>query len=296
VTLVMLGTPVAACRRVPAPTASGASTPSAPAVSARSAPAASVDSTDSTASEPLPFLADGCPAGQHDVRRWRRIDPTTVTVDQRYSLNYSPCSWDVSVRDGVAVAQAHHDAQPMVPPGLRFPEHWGAPRIVRRGRSGSLVGFDHGEWGGGLLWYSDGGSFRGELLGENVVELLAVTGGFIVLTGLSHLGSDVGHVTELVDTGTIFRIERSADLGSAPRAVVLEGDGAVLVVTMAGLVRISPSFQVTRLLSSRWGMFYPVSLVLDGAIAYVGVRGIVVEVQLGADTATETWLSLVDFK
>jgi hypothetical protein len=134
-----------------------------------------------------------------------------------------------------------------------------------------------------------------ELLDENVVELLPVTGGFIVFTGISHLGTDVGRATELVDSGTVFRHGRSADLGSAPRAVVLEDDGSVLVITTAGITRLRPTFQVDPLLSARWGMLYPVSVALDGATAYVGMRGVVAEVHLGAGAATETWLSPVRF-
>jgi len=202
----------------------------------------------------------------------------------------------VFVRDGVAVAEAHPDTRPAIPPGLRVPDRWGPPRVIRHGRSGWLVGFNHGEWGGALRWYSDSGSLKSELIDDNAVDLLPVPNGFIAFTGLAHLGSDDGRATEIIDTGTLFRIGRSVDLGSEPRAVVLERDGAVLVVTTVGISRISPSFQVTRLLSTSWGMFYPVSLVQDGAIAYVGMRGIVAEVDLAADTPKETWLLPVEFE
>jgi hypothetical protein len=156
-----------------------------------------------------------------------------------------------------------------------------------------LFGFNHGEWGGSLRWYSDDGTFKRELLDDNIVELLSVTNGFTVFAGLSHLGSDTGRATELVDTGTLFRPGRSAELGSAPRAVLVESGGTVLVATMTGIVRLSTDFQVARLLSTSWGMFYPVSLALHAETAYVGMRGIVAEVQLGADPATETWRSVV---
>lgn len=283
----MLGALGTACTREPAPTVQVASAPTATAVSS----AASPEPTGSTAPPSRSFLADGCPPGQHEVGRWKRIEPATLTGDQRSSLNNSPCSWDVSVRDGVAIAEAYGDAPPSVPPGFRLPTRWGPARVVERGRAGFLVGFNHGEWGGALNWYSDSGSSRGELLNDNVVDLLAVPNGFIVLTGLSHLGSDEGRATELVDTGTVFRIGRSADLGSAPRAAILERDGAAIVATTVGMSRISPSFQVTRLLSSSWGRFYPVSLALDGTTAYVGMRGIVAKIELGAATPTETWFS-----
>ena len=296
VTLAMLGASTAACTREAAPTAPRASEPTATAASAPPAPAASAEPTAPVPTQPQRFLPAGCPPGQHDVRQWRGIDPATVTVDQRYSLNNSLCSWDVFIRDGVAVAEAHPDTRPAIPPGLRVPDRWGPPRVIERGRSGFLVGFNHGEWGGALRWYSESGPLKSELLNDNVVDLLQVPNGFIAFTGLAHLGSDDGRATEIVDTGKLFRIGRSVDLGSAPRAVVLEGDGAVLVVTTDRLVRISSSFQLTRLHNGDWGMFYPVSLALDGTTAYVGMRGVVGKVDLGAVPPTETWLSPADFE
>jgi hypothetical protein len=232
----------------------------------------------------------------HDLRGWKRVDPSDVTVDQRFSLNYSPCSWAVLTRSGVVAAEEQRDMPPKVPPGIRLPEQLGLPRAVQRGRSGILLGFDRGEWGGALLWYAVDGTFRQKVLDDNIVELLPTATGFTVFAGLSHLGSDTGRATELVDSGSRYHVRRSAELGSAPGAVFTEQSGAVLVATMAGMVRLQPDFQVQELLRTSWGMFYPVSLVVDGHTAYVGMRGIVAEIQFGADGTTETWLAPKDLK
>jgi hypothetical protein len=243
---------------------------------------------------PLPFLPTGCPPGEHDVRTWKRIAPWDVTTDRHFSLNYSPCTWSVSVRDSKVVATAHEDAEPAVPPGFVLPETWGPPRVIVRGRSGVLFGFDRGEWGGALLWYSDDGGFRQKLLKQNIVGILPTQGGFIAFAGLSHLGMDRGRVIELVDAGGAFRIGRSMELGSAPSAMVREADGAVLVATTRGLLRVNADFRVELLLATRWGMFYPTSLAIDrDGTAYVGMRGIVAEVHLATKPPDETWRSPV---
>jgi len=153
-----------------------------------------------------------------------------------------------------------------------------------------LFGFDRGEWGGALLWYADDGTFKRELLDDNIVDLLPVADGFTLFAGLSHLGDDTGRATAVIDANGAYSLGRSVELGSAPRAVVVEDTGAVLIATMTGLVRLGRDFQVQHLLHTRWGMFYPVSLALVEGTAYVGMRGIVAEVQLRADTVTETWL------
>jgi len=152
------------------------------------------------------------------------------------------------------------------------------------------VGFNRGEWGGALLWYADDGKLRSKLLDDNIVELLPAPSGFTVFAGLSHLGSDTGRVVELAEYSDLYRVGRTADLGSAPLALVVERGGTTLVATMAGLVRFGPDFRVQPLLRSRWGMLYPVSLALTGETAYVGMRGIVAEVQLGPGAPKETWL------
>lgn len=285
-TFVLLATPLAACKRPPESVPSAAS---APIVSTHSPEPPPVSESD-----PVPFLASGCPEGQHDVRKWKRVDPASITEQQLSSLNYSRCEWKVSVRDGAPLAEADRDAKPAVAARFQLPNQWGPPRVVRQGKAGTLFGFNHGEWGGALLWYSDDGAFKAKLIDENVVELLATTEGFIVFTGLNHLGSDVGRATELVDTGSVFRTGRSVDLGSAPRAVASESDGTVLVITTAGVVRLSRAFQVEPILKTRCGSLYPVSVALDGATAYVGMRGVVAEVQLRAGAASETWLSPVE--
>ena len=106
--------------------------------------------------------------------------------------------------------------------------------------------------------------------------------------GLAHLGTDTGRASELIDSTTSYEIGRSANLESAPRTVVVEQGGSVLVVTMDGLLRLGTDFRVQYLLRTHWGMFYPVSCALDAGVLYVGMRGIVVEVQLGSKGALET--------
>jgi hypothetical protein len=109
---------------------------------------------------------------------------------------------------------------------------------LQQGHSGFLVGYDRGEWGGSLLWCTNDGSVKRELLDDNVVAIVPLTDRFLVLAGLSHLGSDRGRVVELLDDAGGFRIGRRTELGSAPSAAVVEPDGAFLIVTMHGLVRL----------------------------------------------------------
>jgi hypothetical protein len=128
-------------------------------------------------------------------------------------------------------------------------------------------------------------------LDDNVVAILPNADRFVVLAGLSHLGLDRGRVFEFIDGADGFGPSRATELGSAPTAAAVEPSGAILIATMHGLMRLTSEFQVHRLRDSHWGMFYPVSIAVDGATtAYVGMRGIVAEIKLDSDPPLETWL------
>ncbi len=234
----------------------------------------------------------GCPPGEHDVRAWKRIDPSAVTSEQHSRLGNSLCSWSVSVREGKVIATEHEDVTVGPPLAFAVPDTWGPPRVVARAGAGVLLGFNRGEWGGALLWYSDDGSVRQTLMMENVVDVVGIDGAFLVFTGLAHLSSERGNAFVLEDAGGRFRVARSVDLKSAPDAVARDTDGTVLVATGRGLVRVTPKLRIERILDAKWSSLYPKNMALGPErTLYIAMRGVIAEVQLGATPPTETWRS-----
>lgn len=231
-------------------------------------------------SAPLPYLPNGCPPGTTNVSEWTRMDPADLSTKQLFSLNYSQCTWSVTVGDIGPIATPHEKVLPEVPLDIHPPAALGAPRRILKRRPGYLVGFNCGEWGGTLLWYTPTGKLKGKLVGENVVELLPGEQSTIALFGLAHLGGDYGRAVEIVEMDDTFKATRSVDLGSAPSAAVRKAPTTVLVVTHDGLLELHEDFSVTNLLVSKWGMLYPTSVIVaqDGTI-YVGMRGVVAEVK-----------------
>jgi len=241
--------------------------------------------------DPVPFLADSCPPVTPGLRDWKRVDPATLSYDELSALNYSPCTWSVTVQDGVPIPAPYQPISPEVPRGLQLPRTFGRPRAVRQGGPGTLVGFNRGEWGGTLLWYGSDGSFRSRLLDENVVQILALPSAILVFVGIAHLGDDHGRAVEIVESGQRFELKRAVDLGSAPRAAVPEPNGAVLVATMKGLVKLAPDFAVQSMLKADWGRLYPSTIVLGAnQKAYIGMRGVIAEIDLSSSVVHDTWL------
>ena len=219
------------------------------------------------------------------------MDPATLSNDELSALNYSPCTWSVTIRDGVPVPAPDHPIAPETPRGLQLPRTLGPPRAVLQGGAGTLVGFNRGEWGGALLWYGSDGSFRRKLLDEDVVQILALPSAILVFVGIAHLGGDHGRAVEIIESGPHFELKRSVDLGSAPRAAVRDPNGTVLVATTKGLLRLAPDFTVQPILQARWGSLYPSTIELGSdQKVYVGMRGVIAEIELASRVAHDTWL------
>jgi hypothetical protein len=235
--------------------------------------------------EPVPYLPRGCPTDQPELRTWVRTDPKVVSNSELWAISASPCTWSVSVPDGAPMAAA------VVGKPLSYPEgsETSTASAVARGRAGVLVGRDRGEFGGGLLWYRKGGDLEQTLLDVNVVDIAPVRRGFMALCDRGHGG--YGAAIEVLDYGDRFEVGRSVSLGGSPAAFGFDGDDALVIVTSIGLVRVGTDLQLHPVFHARWGVLDPANLAFapDGT-AYVGARGIVIEVRLSDDPPLETWL------
>lgn len=242
-----------------------------------------------TGADPGGFLPSVC-LGQDDLRAWRRAEPTNLPIGEpRMTSPGSECEWVVVMRNGIPIVFADRKNRHALPAGFSRADTSDYPRAVQKGRAGVLLGFDGGEWGGSLRWYSENGALKQQLLDSNVVAILPAFGQFVALTYVGH-GSH-GRVVEVRDGAGRFDIGRAIDLPRPPYAGGVEADGTILVVTGEGLFRLSPDLQITQLLEANWWMLHPVSLAIPHRnTVYVGMRGIVVEVQLSTTPPRETWL------
>ena len=163
-------------------------------------------------------------------------------------------------------------------------------RIVRAVENGYLVGFDAGEFGGALWWFSpDGGSRKRvtprvsasepDYFPENVKELIGNGAHFLAFQGLTHLGGNAGRVIR-VDRNENGEWEASlfATLPGCPQSVVAESSSSWLVATTRGVLRIDSGGMVTWLWQPSGGhLSYPNSLARDDSgRTFMGMRELVV--------------------
>jgi hypothetical protein len=155
-----------------------------------------------------------------------------------------------------------------------------------------LLGFNAGEFGGGLWWTSPDGKRTKLLTRENVQAFVRRDKDVLVFTGLSHMGYDRGAAYLFRSRGEDGEISRIADLDSAPSAALLENNGSVLIAVSNGVVTLRPDGSVVRLYKQdEMPILYPNSVAGEESdVIFVGMRFYVLRLNRRADGVFEsTW-------
>ena len=224
----------------------------------------------------------------------------------------SECEWHVAEDErGIAIFHSRPDLR-RDPLPVEHLVTLGNPSWDSRGvrhvvpvEGGWIVGFNSGEFGGGLWWVAQDGSRYRRLEGSNIVDLIKTPGGVIALTGLDHLSIRGKGEAFLVSRARHreWRAKRLAVVGASAYAATTAPDGSVLVVTRTQLVRLGLGGRVTVLHTGRWddffqigknseSAFYPGSVVAraNGEI-FVGMRAVLVRLVPQAHGYSEEWLA-----
>jgi hypothetical protein len=143
--------------------------------------------------------------------------------------------------------------------------------------TGWLLGFDGGEWGGGL-WFVDANGKTSQLYGANVQGFIETSRGVMIFAGVAHMTIDEGRVLIAHNPVTAdTKLETLAPLDGAPETFTKISPDAALVVTTHGISRITSSGEHQTLTHSKFAILYPNSIVVTpDATIYVGMRLFVV--------------------
>lgn len=210
--------------------------------------------------------------------------------------NYSELEWSVSLSEtGTAQIAPHpttHGAgSSKLPPRVKRQKGMIGAESTFKLQNGWLLGFDAGEFGGGL-WFADADGKTQELSRERVRGFVGTQQGVLVFVGLAHMFQDSGKVLIVP-----YKITSKADLRTlveldgAPQAVSKLSDDTALVITTQGISQISSSGVSKTLLRRGFGSLYPNSIVStsDSAI-YAGMRLFVIRLVPESGEYTEQWL------
>lgn len=202
---------------------------------------------------------------------------------------YSENEWQVSAHGSdlriVDIGSGKRVDDPLPAHFVRTKEMQGRAKAVKVD-DGWLIGFDGGQFGGGLWWTDAEGRQSRQLTGENVRVILRRGQEALVLTGLAHMDSDHGAIFSYrAASGGAGDFVRIADLGSAPAAATFRSGGALLIAAEARVLELTADNQLHVVLQNGgMSLLFPNSIIegKDGSI-FVGMRFYVLELHRGED-------------
>ena len=202
------------------------------------------------------------------------VEVSKYAASEWFMVNYADRSWRVENRDGeIWIEDASH---PKLIPKNPIRRAWvtGSSNIdvsVLSGRKGWLLGWDYGEWGGGLEEYALRGRLltKGDINGrrrdalsrrnsthpvvriseassdddyfrsENVLGLFEIPDGAVVVRGLAHLGVENGRIEVYEgEIGRGLKLVKYITLPTAPYANCLASPGQALIAGTGGLFEV----------------------------------------------------------
>lgn len=222
---------------------------------------------------------------------------------QAPSSKDNPALWECAGRAGSWVVSESHgplaiteldfeqEEEVAVPPFLKLTKEMKGRKHLLRTANGWLIGFDAGEFGGGLWWFNEDGSDSTKLLSDNVHAIYETRNGTFVLAGLAHMGHDAGEVDQFIETPEKVTLKWVASLGGSPEASTVDPDGDIVVTSPRGVVRVDYSGKVHTLYRSGEDLTYPTSVVVDpNGDIYVGMRFFVLRLRPADTLYRPQWL------
>ena len=160
--------------------------------------------------------------------------------------------------------------------------------------NGIFVGYNYGEFGGGLIFIPiDGSEYR--VFDEKVRGFFAINDRIYVLIGLAHLGFSYGSIYELVCVGDIFEekweVVEILDICYAPEAFILVNN-ILYIATSDTLIAIKDGkISDTLVENAFWRGLYPNSMVYANNSIFIGMRSGVYVYEL--ETGLEKWYDVI---
>ena len=227
------------------------------------------------------------------------------TEEELRCTYFSEDCWALSVKDGRIIpvpCPIREHADPLPFSYSSGPDRKGK-RSVRRLRDGWLVGFDDGEFGGGLWCFSPDGRESRRLRppadapaspadpfrAENVRGLPTLGTEQLVLMGLDHLGGRSGRVFRIVSQEGAWELAPVAVLDSQPDSWFVDGE-QLLIVTETGIWELQLNGDLTKLLGIEIRSLSTSTLIRgpDQAL-YLGLRHYILRLEQKGGEWLETW-------
>ncbi|MDR2219073.1 MAG: hypothetical protein LBE24_00645 [Methylobacillus sp.] len=195
--------------------------------------------------------------------------PPKFGSDAWYALNYSHNEFEVAIVNGQLDIQKTHEVE----------QH------TLEIADGTLVGTDHGEWGGKLTFNPrDANKNTVEIKSGNIKFIFNFQGRIYFIEGLAHLGINEGAIYRLDSANNQYSYAKLVDFDDAPQAFAIHGD-RLLIATFEGFYVVEDFKKTPIFEDAFWSSLYPASIaVLDDKNVFMGIRGGIVKLDLANRT------------
>ena len=158
-------------------------------------------------------------------------------------------------------------------------------------KDGYLIGFNRGEWGGDLYWFSKNGKEKYKISGHQIVQFIKRDNKIYAIEGLAHLSMSRGSIIEIEKKEGKWITKEFLKLPTAPEVIQLDSKENFIVVTFGtdwsfdkggksvihatpGLFSIDRKANIVTLVKDGiWGDdLYPSSMVIQNDVVYIGMR------------------------
>lgn len=235
------------------------------------------------------------PAAPRELARWTRVALPIHGSYESSNINHRCPAWTVQLANGepIAISQEFDEVRDPLPFPIPPDDDRNGDRHALRVEDGWLVGFDQGEWGGSLWWFSTDGKHSYRVTEDQVRGLYPTSRGVLAIEGLAHGGISTGHVVRVTrgKSGT-WKARRITDLRQAPETATLDDDKTLVVATARSLVRVTQDGNIHTMISRAfWWSLVPNSMVLTpSGDLYLGMRHGVAVIRSHRKNRTVEWL------
>jgi hypothetical protein len=139
--------------------------------------------------------------------------------------------------------------------------------------NGYLVGYDNGEWGGSLYWFSSDGKENYKISGDQVQSFVLRNKELLALTDGSHQGMPLGRLSKLFIKNGKWTTESYLRLNTILHSITAHGND-LFIVAHQGILRIDAQDSIHHLLNKPiWGStsIYNTSVILSKNQLYMGM-------------------------
>lgn len=254
------------------------------------------------------LAADELPAEyEHDVSLWKQVPVPPRSPNEAYYLffhraNSSNVEWTVERHEQKVSAVLSYgvvETPPSERPSFEMAMPLRStpaviPSQVLKVSDGWLAGYNRGEFGAFLWWFSADGKERYKVSDHQINAFIVHHGRIFAAEGLSHMGLDDGSLIEISQKSGKWTAETFIELPGCGDAVTVLKDDRFCIVTSSMLLAVSLTKKMEVLVPrAEWAYASSVNSIAVDAKSenvYLGMRQFVARYNLKRDDHTYEFL------